>query len=72
VGCFLLKLPNGITGFFEKQSEPPKMDGRQFKHLCFSIANNNGGSVLNFKEPQAGTNFYHQKLMFLTSICTFC
>jgi hypothetical protein len=62
VGCFLLKLPNGITGFFEKQDEPPKIDGKQFKQLCFSIANNNGGSVLNFKESQAGTNFYHAEV----------
>lgn len=58
----MLKLPNGITGFFEKQDEPPKMDGRQFKQLCFSIANNNGGSVLIYKEPQAGTNFYHTEV----------
>jgi hypothetical protein len=62
VGCFLLKLPNGITGFFETQDEPPTIDGKQFKQLCFSLVNNRGGAVLNFKEPQEGTNYYHAEV----------
>ncbi|MGG1680315.1 hypothetical protein ACIFOT_32175 [Neobacillus sp. NRS-1170] len=32
-----MKLPNGVTGFYEKPNEPPKIDEKQFKKLCFNI-----------------------------------
>jgi hypothetical protein len=65
----LLKLPNGITGFYHHQYEPPKMDGKQFRQLCFSLVHNNGGTVLDFKEPLTATNFFdievrHSKQQF--------
>ncbi|QIZ09381.1 hypothetical protein HFZ78_24075 [Priestia megaterium] len=53
-----MKLPNGITGFYEKQNGPPKIDGKLFKQLCFNTIKNTGGKVLDFKEPQGGTNFF--------------
>ncbi|QKE76089.1 hypothetical protein HPK19_25125 (plasmid) [Arthrobacter citreus] len=53
-----MKLLNGITGFYEKQNEPPNIDGKQFKSLCFSILNQNEGTVLEFQEPQVATNFF--------------
>ncbi|MEH7501050.1 hypothetical protein V7152_03250 [Neobacillus drentensis] len=54
----MMKLPNGITGFYEKENEPPKMDGKQFKQVCFSLVTNNRGLVLNYNEPYGGTNFF--------------
>lgn len=53
-----MKLLNGITGFYEKQNEPPNVDGNEFKRLCFSIINKNDGTVINFQEPQITTNFF--------------
>ncbi|MBA9027440.1 hypothetical protein [Peribacillus huizhouensis] len=53
-----MKFPNGITGFYEQQCEPPKIDGKQFKQLCFSIIKNNEGTVLEFKAPTEVTNFF--------------
>ena len=55
-------LLNGITGFYEKQNEPPKTDGKQFKRLCFSIINQNKGTILNFQEPQIASNFYSMEV----------
>ncbi|MFF2879036.1 hypothetical protein ACFVR2_22335 [Gottfriedia sp. NPDC057991] len=51
-------LLNGITGFYEKQNVPPNTDGMQFKKLCFSIINQNKGTILNFRESQVATNFF--------------
>lgn len=54
----LMKLPNGVTGFYsEAHSKPPTIDQKQFKQICFSLISKNGGEVLNFKEPQVATNF---------------
>jgi hypothetical protein len=54
-----MNLPNGITGFYNlKKNQPPKVDGKQFKQLCFAIITRNGGKVLEFKEPQYPMNFY--------------
>jgi len=53
-----MKLPYGVTGFYEKSKEPPKMDEKQFKQLCYTIMKNNGGKVLEFKVPQEATNFF--------------
>jgi hypothetical protein len=53
-----MKLPNGITGFFEKQNEPPIVDDKLFKQICFNLIKNNGGRILEFKHPKANTNFF--------------
>lgn len=54
-----MKLPNGITGFYSsKNNRPSKVDGRQFRQVCFSITTRFGGKVLDFKEPEYPTNFY--------------
>jgi len=54
-----MKLPNGITGFYNSESnKPPKVDGKQFKHVCATIVNRSGGQVLNFRIPQYPMNFY--------------
>ncbi len=56
-GC-ILKLPNGVTGFYNaKHNKPPTIDGKQFKQQCFSIIKRNNGKVLEFIEPQFATNF---------------
>jgi hypothetical protein len=53
-----MKLPNGITGFYEKHNEPPMVDDKQFKQLCFNLIKNNGGRILEFNEPKENTNFF--------------
>ncbi|MDN3019497.1 hypothetical protein PH210_25365 [Paenibacillus sp. BSR1-1] len=57
-----MKLPMGVTGFYEKLNEPPKIDEKQFKQFCFNIIINNGGKVLEFKAPQEETNFFDVKV----------
>ena len=56
-----MKLPNGVTGFYEKQNEPPLTKGKAFKILCYNIIKSKGGRILEFKEPTA-TNFYDVKV----------
>lgn len=58
-----MKLPSGITGFYEKQNKPPTMDGHQFKQICFSQVKGIGGMVIKFKEPE-GTNFFDVEVSF--------
>jgi hypothetical protein len=54
-----VKLPNGITGFYHsKNNQPPKVDGKQFKQVCFTITDRSEGIVLEFKEPQYSMNFF--------------
>lgn len=53
-----MKLLNGITGFYEKQNVPPNTDGKQFKKYCYSVINQNEGTILKFQEPQVATNFF--------------
>jgi hypothetical protein len=58
-GC-LLKLPKGVTGFYNaKHNKPPTIDGNQFKQQCFSIIKRNNGKVLEFIELQFATNFLY-------------
>ncbi len=57
-----MKLLNGITGFYKKQNEPPNIDGKQFERLCFSIINQNKGTILNFQEPQITSNYFAMKV----------
>jgi hypothetical protein len=53
-----LKLVNGITGFFNSpDNEPPNVDVKQFKKICFTIIQQYKGKVLDFKEPNF-TNYY--------------
>lgn len=61
-----MKLPNGITGFYNSSNNPPpKVDGKQFKEICFTITTQSGGKVLDFKEPQYPMNFYDVEVNFL-------
>ncbi|WP_045521043.1 hypothetical protein [Neobacillus niacini] len=53
-----MKLPNGITGFYENHNEPPMIDGKQFKQICFNLIKSYGGTILEFKEPREKTNFF--------------
>lgn len=56
-----MKLPYGVTGFFEAEA-PPETDGRLFKQLCFDFASRNSGKVINFKGPEYPANFYHAQI----------
>ncbi|MFP7298591.1 hypothetical protein [Neobacillus niacini] len=54
-----MKLPNGVSGFYDFEgNKPPRIDGKQFKQLCYQIAASNGGRVIEFNLPQASANFY--------------
>ncbi len=39
-------------------NQPPKMDSKLFKELCFTIITLNGGKILAFKDPHYTVNFY--------------
>ena len=61
-----MNLPNGITGFFNsKNGQSPKVDGKQFKQVCFTISTRSRGKVLEFKEPQYPTNFYNVEVKII-------
>ncbi|WP_428909904.1 hypothetical protein [Niallia sp. Krafla_26] len=63
-----MKLPNGVTGFYDSDANsPPRVDGKQFKHLCFDFASRNCGKVLDFMAPQYPSNFYQAKVEILSS-----
>lgn len=54
-----MKLPNGVTGFYNSETnDPPQVDGKQFKQLCFDFAIRKGGKVIDFNTPQYPANFY--------------
>ncbi len=74
-----MELPNGVTGFYEGSNEPPKVDSKQLKSLCFNYVKTNGGKVLDVWEPREGTNFFDIKVnlrgksfhSYLTNIIPF-
>lgn len=58
-----LKLPNGVTGIYNAETnKPPKVDGNQFKQLCFEIAYRKGGKVIEFYPPPYPANFYYAQV----------
>ncbi|NKE04659.1 hypothetical protein [Mesobacillus selenatarsenatis] len=57
-----MELPNGVTGFYEGSNEPPKMDSKQLKSLCFNYFKTNGGKILEVWEPRECTNFFDIKV----------
>ncbi|MCM3654797.1 hypothetical protein [Metabacillus litoralis] len=59
-------LPNGVTGFYNSEAiKPPKVEGKQFKQLCFDIVSRNGGKVIDFNTPQYPANFYYAQVEIL-------
>lgn len=63
-----MKLPNGITGFYNSETKPPKVDGKHFKRVCETTLFQLGGEVLMLKEPEYPTNFYDAKVKFRNMI----
>lgn len=57
-----MKLPNGITGFYNSENKPPNVDGKHFNQVCVTALSRLGGEVLMFKEPKYPTNFYDAKV----------
>lgn len=52
-------LPNGVSGFYDSEfNKPPRVNGYQFKQLCFDFASKNGGKMLAFNHPHYPRNFY--------------
>lgn len=51
-------LREGITGFYDAKSEqPPIVDQKQFKQLCFSILQYLEGTVIQFNDTGCHGNF---------------
>lgn len=51
-------LLNGITGFYDAKSEqPPTVDQKQFKQLCFSVLQNLDGDVVGVSNQCCHGNF---------------
>ncbi|WP_042221025.1 hypothetical protein [Oceanobacillus manasiensis] len=58
-----MKLPNGITGFYDSKSEePPRVDWKPFKQLCYDLALRYSGRVIDFNVAQYPTTFYFARL----------
>jgi hypothetical protein len=55
-------LLKGITGFYTKSEEPPIVDRKQFKQLCFSILQPLGGTVIEFTDSCCQRNFVDAKV----------
>lgn len=63
-----MKLPNGVTGFYSSVVDnPPRVNGKQFKQLCFEFAYRNQGKVLDFITPQYPSNYYRAQVEILKS-----
>ncbi|MGG3792183.1 hypothetical protein ABEV41_13520 [Geobacillus thermodenitrificans] len=62
-----MKLPNGITGFYHANVDPPppQVDGKPFKQLCFDVAIRSGGKIIDFKRPQYPANFYYAQVQMV-------
>jgi len=55
-----MRLPNGVTGFYNSEAlQPPNVNGKQFKQLCFDFATSHGGKVIKFTTPHYPANFYY-------------
>lgn len=58
-GVSNMKLPNGVSGFYNsKANEPPLIDGKLFKQLCYHLTVSNGGKVLDSNLSHSSANFY--------------
>lgn len=61
-----MKLPNGITGFYEsKATKPPQLDGILFKQQCYEVASRYRGKVIEIKPPSYPANFYKARVEML-------
>ena len=58
-----MKLPRGITGFWGTDTAPPPfLDVKAFCQMCYSIAQENGGTVTELDTDTHPRNFYSAKL----------
>ena len=56
-------LPRGITGFWSvNTAPPPSLDEKAFCQMCYSTAQENGGTVTEVDTDTATRNFYSAKL----------
>ncbi|UOQ84684.1 hypothetical protein [Gracilibacillus salinarum] len=53
-------MPYGITGFYRAgEAPPPEVDGKQFKRICFELALQHKGKIIQFTSPAYPINFYN-------------
>lgn len=56
--------PRGITGFGSVNTEPPPfLDGKVFRQVCYALARENGGTVVEVNTDTTARNFYFAKLI---------
>lgn len=54
-----MEIPYGITGFYTAgEKQPPEVDGKQFKEVCFGIVLKSNGKIIQFNTPEYPMNFY--------------
>ncbi|HWL26057.1 MAG TPA: hypothetical protein VNR38_20285 [Ureibacillus sp.] len=54
-----MKLPYGITGFYNvKEVPPPSVEEKRFKDICYAVLLHHNGTVLSFHTQLGATNFY--------------
>lgn len=56
-------LPQGITGFWGADTEPPPfLDEKAFRQMCHALARKNGGTVAEADTDTSARNFYFAEL----------
>lgn len=54
-----MEIPSGVSGFYNSaEQKPPEMDVREYKGLCYGLAQDLGGEVLEFVDSLYPANFY--------------
>lgn len=58
-----MTLPRGITGFWNMDTEPPTfLDEKAFRRLCYTIAQENSGTVTELDTDTQPRNFYSAQI----------
>ncbi|MFD1032326.1 hypothetical protein [Metaplanococcus flavidus] len=54
-----MKLPAGVSGFYKSdEQKPPEIDVGKYKELCYGIARNLEGDLLEFSDTLYPANFF--------------
>jgi hypothetical protein len=57
-------LANGITGFTNEKSMPPKVNQDEFKKICYQVSNYLRFRIEEFDFNLIGKNFYYVKITY--------
>lgn len=60
-----MELPYGVSGFYNSDEEkPPAVEGSRYKELCYELATNLDGELLEFADSLYPSNFYKADFKF--------